>query len=166
MKTVRIAGYILGLTILITLPGSSKVYAQAEIDPDHYETTDAAPTAAMHYAGKVKLPHTLRCEGQSLPPGEYSMTVNSDREIAHVTLLRMGQAFRLQGIAQRQNHPSRNALVVERDGGLRRLSLIHASQMELKFGGGIQHKSGDRRGTIETLALFPANSAEAATASR
>jgi hypothetical protein len=158
MKTARITGYIIGLAVLTTLVGGSKAYAQFEINPDHFETTDT-PTqpAKMHYVGKFTLPYTVQCDGRSLPPGKYSISLDSDGRVAQATLLRRGQAFRIQGIAQRQNCTSRNALVVERNGGVPHLSMIHASQMDLKFDDGTKQKSDSGRRTIEKLALIPAN---------
>ena len=159
--TTRTTGYIIGLTVLITLLGGSKAHAQFEIDPDHFETTDTPTQAAkMHYVGKFTLPYTVQCDGRSLPPGKYSISLDSDGSVAQATLLRKGQAFRIQAIAQRQNHPSRNALVVERNRGVPQLSMIHASQMDLKFNGGTKHKLDGGPRTIEKLALIPANPRE------
>ncbi len=158
MKTVQITGYIIGLTVLTTLVGVAQAHAQSEIDPDHFETTDTPIQAEpLHYVGKFILPYTVRCDGRSLPPGRYSISLDSDGRVARATLLRKGQAFRIQGIAQKQNHPSGNALVVERNGGVARLSVIHASQMELKLDRGVKHKTGGGRGTIEELALIAVN---------
>ena len=101
MKTARITRYIIGLTVLTTLVGGSRAHAQFEIDPDHFETTDTPTQAAKtHYVGKFTLPYTVQCDGRSLPSGKYSISLDSDGRIAHVTLLRKGQDFRIQGIAQ------------------------------------------------------------------
>jgi hypothetical protein len=158
MKIMRIIRYILGLTVLTTLVGASQAHAQSEIDPDHFETTDTLTQAApLHYVGKFILPYTVQCDGRRLPPGRYSISLDSDGRVARATLLRKGQAFKIQGIAQRQNHPSRNALVVERNGGVPQLSVIHASQMELKLDRGVEHRTGGARGTIDELALIAVN---------
>ena len=158
MKTARIAGYIIGLTVLTTLVGGSKAHAQFEIDPDHFETTDTPTRAAkMHYEGKVTLPYTVQCKGRSLPPGKYSVSLDSDGMTGQVTLLRKGQVLRIQGVAQRQSHQLRNSLVVERNGGLPQLSMIHASAMDLKFDGGTKGKSDGGRRAVEKLMLIPAS---------
>lgn len=42
MKTSRLITCCIGLAELVTI-GSSRAHAQADIDPDHYETGDARP---------------------------------------------------------------------------------------------------------------------------
>ena len=161
MKTARIPAYAIGLTILTMVAGGSRTYAQFEIDPDHFETTDT-PTAKtqIHYEGKVTLPYTVLCEGRSLPPGKYSVSLDSDGKTGQVTMLRDGQAFKIQGIAQKQNHQAGNSLVVERNGGLPELFMIHAYPMDLKFADGIKKKQGGGRRTVEKLVLVPASHAQ------
>ena len=161
MKTKRIATYIIGLTLLTTLAGGSKAFAQFEIDPDHFDTpAESIQTTKMHYEGKFTLPYTVQCHGQSLPPGKYSVSLDSDGRTGQVTLLRKGQAVRIQGVAQRQNYPSRSVFVVERGGGLAQLSMIHAAQIDLKFDGLREHKVGDRKKRFEKLLLISTNSRE------
>jgi hypothetical protein len=157
MKLVRISAYAIGLTVLTMVIGSSRAHAQFEIDPDHFETTDTPTTKAqMHYEGKVTLPYAVLCDGRSLPPGKYSVSLDSDGRTGQLTMLRGGRAFRMQGIAQKQDHPARNSLVVARDMGLPHLSLVHVYSMDLKFADGIKQKRGGRR-TVEKLVMIPAS---------
>jgi hypothetical protein len=161
MKTTRIATYIIGLTLLTTLAGGAKAYAQFEIDPDHFETpAESTQAAKTHYEGKFTLPYTVQCHGRSLPPGKYSVSLDSDGKTGQATLLGKGQAVTVQGIVRRQSRPSRGALVVERTGGMTQLSMIHAAQLDLKFNGGVEHASGVGQKRIETLVLIPTNSRE------
>lgn len=72
MKTSRLITCCIGLAVLVTI-GSSRAYAQAEIDPDHYETGDARPLpqssssvtaqVAIHYQGNFTLPYSVQCGG-------------------------------------------------------------------------------------------------------
>src|SRR5215468_3474016 len=157
MKTAEIPAYAIGLTVLIMAVGGSRAHAQFEIDPDHFETTDTpTPKAQVHYEGKVTLPYTVQCDGRSLPAGKYSVSLDSDGRTGQVIMLRNGQAFKIQGIAQKQNHQARNSLVVERSGGPPELSMIHAYPMDLKFADGIKQKSGGEHRTMERLELIPA----------
>jgi len=156
----RIPAYAIGLTVLIMVVGGSKAHAQFEVDPDHFETTEGpTPKAQMHYEGKVTLPYTVLCDGRSLPPGKYSVSLDSDGRTGQLTMLREGKAFRIQGVAQKQIHQAPNSLVVERSGGLPELSLIHAYPMDLKFADGIKQKPGAGR-TVEKLVLIPASHTE------
>jgi len=158
MKTAEIPAYAIGLTVLIMAVGGSRAHAQFEIDPDHFETTDTpTPKAQMHYEGKVTLPYTVQCDGRSLPPGRYSVSLDADGKTGQVTMLREGQAFKIQGIAQKQHHPASNSLVVERNGGLSQLSIIHAYPIDLKFADGIKQKPGGGRLRVEKLVLIAAS---------
>lgn len=158
MKTTRIAMYIIGVTVLMMLAGSSKAFAQFEIDPDHYETP--AEVANTHYEGKFTLPYTVQCHGRSLPPGKYSVSLDSDGKTGRVTLLRKGQSVKIQGIAQRENRPSRSAIVVEQSGGTPRLSMIHAAQLDVRFDSEQNPKLSGPQRKIERLALASTNSRE------
>src|SRR5579863_2613761 len=110
MQMTRIATYIIGLMIMTMMVGG-KAYAQFEIDPDHFDTpAESTPALKTHYEGKFTLPYTVQCHGRSLPPGKYSVSLDSDGRTGQATLLGKGQAITIQGIAKRQSRPSHSAL--------------------------------------------------------
>ncbi|MGC2403454.1 MAG: hypothetical protein WA510_26925 [Acidobacteriaceae bacterium] len=172
MKHPWITQYLIGLAVLVAL-GSSRAYAQFEIDPDHYETREPEPqqsktnspaqAAKIHYEGNFTLAYTLQCNGQSLPPGKYSVSLDSDERTARLALNRNGQVLKIQGIPRRQNRYRRpDALVVERNGGLHQLSLIHVAQLALIFDAYLKQPSGKQQGgaklrKFETVALILAH---------
>jgi hypothetical protein len=144
MKAVSLMTYIVGLAMLVAV-GSSRAYAQFEVDPDHYETRDAEPlpqfrtnapgqAAKIHYEGNFTLPYSLQCNRSSLPPGKYSIAVDSEGRNARVTLNRGGHRVSIEGITRRSNQNQRGSvLVVERHGAAHQLSLIQVAQLDLVF---------------------------------
>src|SRR5215467_4671154 len=80
--------------------------AQAEIDPDHYDTVDsgplpqAMPTIAAGqkvgiFRGKFVLPFDVDYAGLTLPPGSYSLSVRSVGKQRIVTLIPEGNRVRI-----------------------------------------------------------------------
>jgi len=144
MKAVSLMTYFIGLAMLVTV-ASSRAYAQFEVDPDHYETRDADPlpdsktnapgqAAKIHYEGNFTLPYSLQCNRSSLPPGKYSIAVDSEGRTVRVTMNRAGHRVSIEGIRQRRNKNNRgNVLVVERNGAAHQLSLIQVAQLDLVF---------------------------------
>lgn len=171
MKTVRLITYFIGLAVLVTL-GSPRAFAQYEVDPDHYETTDTKPlqefktnvpgqVAKIHYEGNFVLPYSLQCNRSSLPPGKYSIAVDSEGRTARVTLNRRGHSMRIDGITQRQspNH-RRSVLVVERTGATHQLSLIQVAQLDLAFSPtvGAERPADGKPRNLQELPLIMADS--------
>jgi hypothetical protein len=169
VKTVWVATNFIGLALLIAL-GSPRAYAQFEVDPDHYDIGQPEPVqpakaappvqaAKIHYQGNFTLPYTLQCKGRQLPPGHYAVSLDSDGRTAQVALNRKGQAVKIQGIAQRQNHQSmRDALLVQRSKGLYQLSLIHVAQWDLVFDPWLANPSDGKPRSFERVTLRPADS--------
>jgi len=76
VKTVRCITCLIGLAVFVGLE-NPRAYAQAEVDPDHYETRDPeplqqantnapSPVDKIHYAGNFVLPYRLQCNRSSL----------------------------------------------------------------------------------------------------
>jgi hypothetical protein len=159
MNTMRRMGAFVGLMGLVAL-GSPYAKAQAEIDPDHFDAPNmeairpANPVTlnaatAMRYEGKFTLPQSVQCNGENLASGEYSITLRSDGKTAEATLQRGEQVIRIRGVAREQtSNKVHDALIVERSGGLRRLSAVHVGQVDLVFG------SAAKAATIEELPLL------------
>jgi hypothetical protein len=124
VKTARWITCFIGLGVFVTL-GNPRACAQAEIDPDHYETRDAEPlplskAIASDQVGKIRcegnflLPSSVRCSGSSLPRGKFSISVDSEGRIVRVTLIRGGRRVNIEGIPPKQNRsPKRNETVSE-----------------------------------------------------
>jgi hypothetical protein len=167
MKTVWMKKIFIGLAGLAAL-GSPRAYAQSEIDPDHFEMTNTEPfqqsktrtdsqVAKLHYEGNFTLPYRLQCKGKNLPPGKYSVSLNSDGRTAQVTLYRKGQAVRIEGIKQKKTrNRRRDALIVERRGTTHQLSLIHVAQIDLLFSPtpAVEHPAHGKPRSIERLPLI------------
>jgi hypothetical protein len=170
VKTIRFIACLIGLAVLVTV-GSQRAYAQFEVDPDHYENRDTepppqsktnapGPVAKIHYEGNFTLPYSLQCNRSSLPPGKYSIAVDSEGRTVHVTLNRRGHSVRIDGVTQRpnQNH-SGNALIVERNGTAHQLSLIQVAQVDLVFSSplGLEGSSDGKPKNFQHLPLVLAN---------
>ena len=99
MKAVRLMTYFIGLAMLVTV-GSSRAYAQSDVDPDHYyeirepepqppsRTNVPGQAAKIHYEGNFTLPYSLQFNRSSLPPGKYSIAVDSEGRTVRVTVSR------------------------------------------------------------------------------
>jgi hypothetical protein len=144
VKTARLITCSIGLAVLVTV-GSLRAYAQFEVDPDHYETRDAEPLpqsktsapdqlANLHYEGSFVLPYWLQCNRSSLPPGRYSIAVDSEGRAVRVTVSGRGHTTRIEAITKRQSpRHRRDALVVDGNGGIHHLSVIHVPRLDLVF---------------------------------
>ncbi len=144
MKVVSIVGILAGLSGLIAI-GAPSARAQSEIDPDHFESSNVEPferakinasseAMAICYDGKFTLPYTVQCNGRSLPPGRYSVSLHSDGKIGQATLKQRGQAIRIPGVVHKLAHKyGSDALLVELRGKTRRLSAIQAAELDLVF---------------------------------
>ena len=142
MKTALTMKALVGLILLVGL-GSLRAHAQAEIDPDHYDTPSAktlqreagagkSNLSPIRYEGKVVLPYSVRCRGKSLAPGGYSISLDSsDGRKAQLTLNRKGQRLSLEVIPREHKENSApNALIVERVGKTHRLSMVHVARLD------------------------------------
>ena len=163
---------LFGLGVMISLVGGAHAYAQFEIAPDHFEAREPEPlqpskgntssqNAKIQYAGNVTLPYTWQCNDRTLPPGKYSVSLDSDGRTARVTLNRKGAAVTLQGVAHRQNrYRGGEALVMERNGGRYLLSAIHLAQLDLVFNARREHQSAGTSRNLERVALVLAKPRE------
>jgi hypothetical protein len=154
------------LSGLIAL-GAPPARAQSEIDPDHFEGPNTEPVGkvradtssnvgTIRYDGKVRLAHTVECNGKSLRPGRYSVSLRSDGKVAHATLNRDGRTIGIAGVVHRQAHRQENdALVVELKGTTRRLSAIQVAKLDFVLDPEPQIKNSTRSqpGRLERLPL-------------
>jgi hypothetical protein len=126
---------------------SPSARAQSEVAPDHFDSPDMVPftqanfvaaapaqAANLHYDGKVTLAHRVHCNGKSLAPGKYAVSLRSDGSTVQVSLKQGAQVVTLQGAAHANVRScDRGYLVVERRGNERRLQVIHAGSVQLVF---------------------------------
>ena len=128
------------LSGLIAL-GAPPARAQFEIDPDHFEAPNTEPfgkvkadsggVGTIHYDGKFRLAHTVECNGKSLRPGRYSVSLRYDGKVGHATLNRDGRTIGIGGVVHRHAHRQGNdALIVELQGTTRRLSAIQVAKLD------------------------------------
>lgn len=110
MKVISIMGILAGWVGLAVL-GGSPTYAQSEIAPDHFESSNVEPfekpktnasneAASIRYDGKFTLPYTVQCSGKSLPPGKYSVSLHSDGKIGKAILMQRGRVIGIPGIVR------------------------------------------------------------------
>jgi hypothetical protein len=166
MKAVSVLKIYVAL-IAFAIVGVPRAYAQAEISPDHFEspnvepfkkakTNTASEAASVRLERKFNLPYSVRCNGKSLPPGKYRLSLSSDGKIAQLILNRAGQAMKFEGLTQKQATDRRpDALVVEHRGKSRQLSLIQVAQMDLILSPnpGLAPRPDGKPRTIEKLPL-------------
>jgi hypothetical protein len=122
-------------------------WAQAEIDPDHYEGSDQPVSTAQNTAtashnassfrGEFTLPFDVAYRGQILRPGSYSVSVRPVGKANIVTLIPNGKTAKVRRIqAQASAQPGTagaNALVLECKGQERRLAAIRLNQARFTF---------------------------------
>ena len=153
------------LSGLIAL-GAPPARAQFEIDPDHFEGPNTEPlgkvkadsggVGTIRYDGKFRLAHTVECNGKSLRPGRYSVSLRYDGKVGRATLNRNGRTIRIGGVAHRQAHRQGNdALIVELQGTTRRLSAIQVAKLDFVLDPELQMKNSTHgeRWRLERLPL-------------
>ena len=114
MKTVRCITCLIGLAVFVGLE-NPRAYAQAEVDPDHYETRDPeplqqantnapSPVDKIHYAGNFVLPYRLQCNRSSLASRQI---LNCSRvRTVNVTVSRKGHSTKIEVITEEKTSES------------------------------------------------------------
>jgi hypothetical protein len=124
--------------------GTREAFAQSEIDPDHFDSSNTEPIPqpkaaasiridTIRYEGQFTLPHEVRCNGISLRPGKYSVSLRSNGKVGQATLNHKGHATEIAGIVQTQAAKRRNEVIVENNGKWRALSVIRVSGFDFVF---------------------------------
>jgi hypothetical protein len=142
MKTISLT--TLAGVAAVLLFANPRAHAQADVNPDHYDVMEPdsvsqkpvtdSQAAKVHYEGKVTLPHRIQCEGKSLHPGAYLVSLDSEEKTVLFTPNRKEEAVSIKGVAQRQAHyHGQDALVLERSGNARQLAAIHLGDTNLVF---------------------------------
>jgi hypothetical protein len=160
MKTISLT--TLAALAAVLLFANPRAQAQAEVDPDHYDVMEPDSVsqkthmdtqgAKVHYQGKVTLPHRIQCEGKSLHPGAYLVSLDSEGKTVLFTPNRKDGAVRITGVARRQAHyRGQDALVLERSGNERQLAAIHLGDTDLVFTRSEENPASGADRTIEKL---------------
>jgi hypothetical protein len=146
------------------------VRAQAELAPDHFDSPDMLPfdqpqlqatakPVSGHYQGKMTLAHRVRCNGATLAPGKYEVSLQSDGKTVEVTLNHRGRIVTVKGQAyEKPLNTERGYVVVERRGNARRLSVVHVGLVEVAFAPERSTtRASARAASLEVLPLFAAS---------
>jgi len=164
MKVASVLQIIVGLAGFAVL-GTFPAYAQSEVAPDHFESQTVEPfgkanpsqASFIRYDGRFRLPYAVQCNGKSLRPGKYSVSLRSDGQVGRAMLNQKGLAIGIMGVIRNQTQKSGDgALIIEHTGKVRRLSVIQVAGLDLVFDPEIQLKSasGNKTQRIERLTLF------------
>jgi hypothetical protein len=119
---------LLGLVML----GPSRVYAQAEIAPDHFDSLNAQPipqrVTLLRYDGTFSLPYSVLCNGRKLVPGKYSISFRFDGKVGRVTLNQEKHAIEIASVVQTEapKQPD-EVIIVENNQTGRTLSVVRVS---------------------------------------
>ena len=161
MKTIAMT--TLAGVAAVLLFANPRAQAQADVNPDHYDVMEPdsvsqktnmdTQAAKLHYEGKVTLPHRIQCEGKSLHPGAYLVSLDSEGKTVLFTPNRKEEAVRIRGLAQRQVHSrGQDSLVLERSGNARQLAAIHLGDTDLVF---IRSQENSASGTDRKIERLP-----------
>jgi hypothetical protein len=112
MKALSLIRIFLGLGALVVLAGTP-AFGQSEIDPDHFEFTNAEPfskprTNARSEIGtqpsnsKFTLHHIVQSNGKYLSPGMCSIALDSDGKAGHETLIQRASDSHSKPVAAKE----------------------------------------------------------------
>jgi hypothetical protein len=106
MKVLWVLGKVTALRLLMALAGAG-AYAQAEIDPDHFDSPNTEPfdqpktqsqTHATRYDGNYSLPYAVQCSGKQLALAKYSVSLHSNGKVGHGVLKSKSQFIKIAGV--------------------------------------------------------------------
>lgn len=141
-KLFLVIGCVLAVMILKGLP----CLAQAEIDPDHYESINSEPISpdgqkavdnrhTDRFRGGFTLPFNVKCGGLTLRQGSYSFSIDSQGKWRAVTFIPRGEAPKFQTVyargISRSHRDGSSALVLERAGQQHTLTAIRLEDREI-----------------------------------
>ena len=138
-KRVKFGGWLVAVFAGLVgsgVLGTSSARAQSEIDPDHFDSPNTEPfprpmantqIGAIRYDGEFTLPHKVHCNGVSLRPGKYSVSLHSNGKVGQATLNQKGHTTEIAQIIQTPAAKQRNEVLVENNGEGWTLSVIRVS---------------------------------------
>jgi len=147
--TERVKYGALTITIFVGLLGPvmlvpARVCAQAEIDPDHFDSPSTEPipqprtadskVTVSRYDRTFSLPYSVRCKGKALAPGKYSISLRSNGNVGQATLNQKGHTIEIAGIVLTEAPKQRDeVVVVENSKNGRTLSLVRVRGFDFVF---------------------------------
>jgi hypothetical protein len=168
MKTPKMIKLLVILTGFAAL-ATPCCYGQSDAFPDQFDSPNtepftqpktkedvAAKTGKIRFDGQVTLPYGLRCAGERLLPGRYTILLRSDGKTGRATLTRKGQTVEIAGVARLPaDKHARNTLLVECTGKAHRLAAIRVEETELVFDADpqLEHTSDGQPSRTEKLVL-------------
>jgi len=143
MKSLSFFAISAALALLVVLGGPG-AHAQAEIDPDHFDSpnTEAIPqpktvdskTTPARYERTFSLPYSVLCNGKKLGPGTYSISIRSDGKVGQATLNQKGRTIETMGVIQTEAQKQRDeVVVVEKNENGRTLSVVRVRGLAFVF---------------------------------
>jgi hypothetical protein len=111
--------------------GPSGGYAQAEIDPDHFDSPNVQPSTQLVtllcYDGILSLPYSVLGNGKKLAPGKYSISLRFDGKVGRETREEEHHADEIAGVVHTEAPKRRDEVVVENNQTGRTLSVVRVS---------------------------------------
>lgn len=116
----------------------SRAYAQAEIQPDHFDSPNTQPTPQqvrlLRYDGTFSLPYSVLCNGKKLAPGKYSISLRFDGKVGRATLNQKKHAIEIARVVQTEAPKQRDEVVVVKSNQTgRTLSVVRVSGFDFVF---------------------------------
>jgi hypothetical protein len=166
MKVLWILGKVTAALMLLMALEGTGAYAQAEIDPDHFDSPNTEPfdqpetaqnqVSASRYDGNFSLPYVVQCSGKKLAPGKYSVSLRSDGKVGHGVLKSKSQSIEITSVVHSQGSKrGTDGVVVGSKGEVRTLSAIQVAGVNFVFDSifTVNTSSSSKKKHVETLPL-------------
>ena len=134
---VKVSVFTAALGFACLLPGT--VRAQADVSPDFFELSNTAPpegrptqmTTTADFDGTFSLPYDVKCSGQNLKSGQYTLSVKSDGANRMVSIRRAGaEQMNIRVRRTLGNSPSsRSAVLVWKSGESRLMQAVYVQKL-------------------------------------
>lgn len=135
------------VSVFLALFGSAAIaplaQAQAEIDPDHFDSPgmesipQSRPAAdkvtGTQYDRSFSLPYSVLCNGRKLAPGKYSISLRSDGKVGQATLNQKGHAIEIAPVVETRTSKRGDEIVVESRKDGRTLSVVRVGGRDFVF---------------------------------
>jgi len=140
-RSVKYGARVIALFVALlgsVMLGPSRAYAQAEIDPDHFDSPNAQPipqlVRLLRYDSTFCLPCSVLCNGKKLAPGKYSISLYFDGKVGRATLNQRNHAIEIARVVQTEVPKQRDeVVVVENNQTGRTLSVVRVSGFDFVF---------------------------------
>ena len=135
---VKASVFTAALGLACLLPATAR--AQADVSPDFFELTNTAAPATQpaqvatvsnaDFRGTFSLPYDVKCSGQNLKSGQYTLSMKSDGTNRMVTLRHGAEEMNIRVRRVLGNsRPSQSAVVVRKWGETRMLEAVYVQKL-------------------------------------